>query len=184
MVRWCASLALALSSGAAPAFDAGGFESGMSREDVIRLAAARYDQVGNAREFLLAAGPRDADGPESIQFWFCKDRLILVNAKPRVDLSVRNILALANEEITVRGQPLRIETRALMHGGLGESRELTFIWKTSPDYFNVTFEYLENHPGHVSHAWFAENACMRPHWMHGIEGGSDEARVAVPAAGG
>lgn len=184
MREWCAALALALTSGSALAFDADGFESGMSRDDVIRLAATRYEQVGNAREFLLAAGPKDADAPASIQFWFCRDRLILVNAKPRVDLSVRNLLALADEEIAQRGQPLRIETRALMHGGIGESRELTFIWKTSPDYFNVTFEYLENHPGHVSHAWFTENPCMRPHWMHGIEGGNGEAGAAAPSTRG
>ena len=182
MREWCAALALA--SGAALAFDAGGFESGMSRDEVVRLAATRYDRVGNARDFLLAASPKAADTPESIQFWFCRDRLILVNAKPRVDLSVRNILALADDEIAVRGQPLRIETRALMHGGLGESRELSFIWKTAPDYFNVTFEYLENLPGHVSHAWFTENPCMRPHWMHGIEGGTGDARAASPALGG
>ena len=89
---------------------------------------------------------------------------------------------MADDQIKAGGQPLRVETRSSLHGGIGELRELTFIWRTRPDYFNVTFEYYEPEKGDVSHAWFAENGCLRPLWMRGIDGGTGEARLAAPEA--
>jgi hypothetical protein len=167
---------LSLVAGHASAFDAEGFESGATRAEVMRIAGKRFGRVENAGEFLLARLPMTDAGPTQMQFWFCRDRLVMASANARVPLSLRNLMAVAQDELRARGQPLRIDTRDGFHGGLGESRELTFLWHTRPDYLNVSFEYFEKAEGQVTHAWFAHNDCLRPHWMHDIETGSGEAR--------
>lgn len=171
----------------APAFDMDGFQSGMPFADVIKHARDRYGAVENGVDFFIASQPKSADDKtEAMQFWFCDQRLIMLTSKTKGDLSVRALMSAANDEIIERGQPLQIQTRASLHGGIGELRELILIWHTRPDYFNVTFEYVEKQPGLISHSWFAENKCMRPHWMRDIPGGSGEAGAprALPAVGG
>ncbi len=46
----------------------------------------------------------------------------MVTARSGVDLSVRNLLAPADDQIKARGQPMRVETWASLLGGIGEGR--------------------------------------------------------------
>lgn len=178
MLRTLTLLAALAASGPGWSFDAHGFESGMGPDDVLRLAAQRYAQVENARDFLIATQPRGEGEAEQMQFWFCRERLVMVAARPRAGLDLRDVMVALSDQILARGQPLRIDVRPGHHGGLGESRELALVWKTQPGYFAVMINHYEKAEGHVSHMWFAENACMRPYWLREIEGGSDEARMA------
>ena len=88
----------------------------------LKAVNQRYRSVVNKHEFFIATEPLARDDPESMQFWFCRNRLFMVTARSGVDPPVRNLLAPADDQIKARGQPMRVETRASLLGGIGAAR--------------------------------------------------------------
>jgi hypothetical protein len=180
-------LVMLLGAGApAGAFDAEGFEDGMTRQQVIKRATERFGYVEAGLEFVVAQEPFAHDDTPQVQLWFCEDRLVMVKALAAGTLSVAAVMALAGEEIGRRGSPAHVHARDARFGGLGLARELVFLWATRPGWFNVMFETYEKAEGFVSRGWFSENACLRPYWLRDVPGGGhDEAALghrAVAAA--
>jgi hypothetical protein len=165
---------------AAQAFDAEGFEDGMTRQQVLKAATERFGYVEAGLEFVVATEPFARDDVAQVQFWFCDDALVMVKAVDAQALSVAEVMGRAAAEIARRGQPGHVHTRNTRFGGLGVARELTLLWATRPGWFNVMFEYYEKAEGVVSRGWFAENTCLRPYWLRDVPGGDREARDATP----
>lgn len=88
----------------------------------LKAVNQRYRSVVNKHEFFIATEPLARDDPESMQFWFCRNRLFMVTARSGVDPPVRNLLAPADDQIKARGQPMRVETRASLLGGIAAAR--------------------------------------------------------------
>lgn len=94
MVMVAAAVAGSIGSGGGWAFDAEGFESGMKVTAFLKAVNERYRSVVNEHEFFIATEPLARDDPESMPFWFCRNRLFMVTVRSGVDPSVHNLLAL------------------------------------------------------------------------------------------
>ena len=60
----------------------------------LKAVNERYRSVVNEHEFFIATEPLARDDPESVPFWFCRNRLFMVTVRSGVDSSVHNLLAL------------------------------------------------------------------------------------------
>lgn len=174
------AIGLLLGGDPAAAFDAEGFEDGMSRQQVLKAATERYGYVEAGLEFVVAQEPFARGEPPQLQFWFCDDRLVMLKSLATDPLSIGGVMGLADAEIARRGQPEHVHTRDARFGGLGIARELMFLWTTRPGWFTLMFEYYEKADGLVSRGWFTENACLRPYWLREVPGGDREAAVEAP----